>query len=340
MQATTQETSKEQNARTGALYRHVKRTEWGLAKLAWEKDGKRGYQFEDGELRVFADGYYSLLERVDRSSEDLTAISEKLDRQLGNISRRSTKSAVSKADLPTFDEQIAVFLRLFPGGFMDSAWLAEHRGEAGARQLKRHRTPASRKAIEALSKEAIDENIRTGDERAVLQRAIEVLESTDLVTRAQIAPLEGLAPDQGFAAALRDLLYGDDRFDVRFDRYCQVLGRSTKGSPSWPLVTALPALVLPDEHVCIRPSVFATQADVLDPRMRPSKTPSSASYAAYQDMVRTMIEALREAGYPPRDRLDIHDFVWVTLRPGAFKVLEAVRAESGRDEPQRAAATN
>ena len=35
------------------LYRHSKRKQWGFAVLAWEKEGKRGYQFEDGELRVW-----------------------------------------------------------------------------------------------------------------------------------------------------------------------------------------------------------------------------------------------------------------------------------------------
>ena len=47
------------------LYRHTKRPEWGVAILAWERGGRRAYQFEDGRLRKFREGYYSLMKPVD-----------------------------------------------------------------------------------------------------------------------------------------------------------------------------------------------------------------------------------------------------------------------------------
>src|SRR5690606_26156746 len=44
------------------VYQHTKRAQWGLAALVWERDGKRGYRFEDGSERVFREGFYHLLE--------------------------------------------------------------------------------------------------------------------------------------------------------------------------------------------------------------------------------------------------------------------------------------
>ena len=39
------------------LYRHVKRPEWGVAMIAWERNGTRAYQFEDGKLRKFPEAF-------------------------------------------------------------------------------------------------------------------------------------------------------------------------------------------------------------------------------------------------------------------------------------------
>ena len=44
------------------LFRHSKRPQWGIAALVWELNGKRGYQFSDGKLRVFKQGFYGLFE--------------------------------------------------------------------------------------------------------------------------------------------------------------------------------------------------------------------------------------------------------------------------------------
>src|SRR5688572_12808538 len=47
-----------------SLFQHASRPEWGGALIAWERDGKRGYQFEDGQLRIFTTGHYYLLEPI------------------------------------------------------------------------------------------------------------------------------------------------------------------------------------------------------------------------------------------------------------------------------------
>ncbi|MEL6182380.1 MAG: hypothetical protein AAFS10_25715, partial [Myxococcota bacterium] len=57
-----------------SLYVHTKRPNWGRAILAWEQGGKRGYQFEDGRLRVFKKDFYGLFDTVELPEDDDSAL--------------------------------------------------------------------------------------------------------------------------------------------------------------------------------------------------------------------------------------------------------------------------
>ena len=61
------------------VYVHRKRPQWGYAIVAWEKGDKRGYQFEDGQLRVFKDAFYGLFDRVDPSGAGAVELVEELN---------------------------------------------------------------------------------------------------------------------------------------------------------------------------------------------------------------------------------------------------------------------
>lgn len=328
-----------------ALFQHTRRKEWGFAIMAWERDGKRGYQFEDGELRVFKEGYYQLLEEMDDVADGDEIVSrleavraragEKDDKK--KRSGRGGRSSVNIEDLPTLGEQILVFRSLFPLGFDDAGWIKEQRGGDG-RALKRHREPAIKRAQDALNKESIETLINAGQTHTVIERACEVLDKTDLVTKSQVDPLRGTTRDSRLAQSMLDFLHGDAELDTRFAMLCRALATATRKPPSWQLATALGALVHPANHTCIRPSVFAAQARTMAPRLRPSKSPTSAAYAGYVDMAQKIETQLNAEGLEPRDLLDIHDFIWVTLRPAASEVLERIRAEAAAAPPEEAAA--
>lgn len=319
-----------------ALYQHSKRKEWGLALLAWERDGKRGYQFEDGELRIFKEGYYQLLDEVEEVENKATIIA-KLDAKRAGAAKKDDKKKrggiSSKAeDMPTPGEQVLVFTALFPGGFDDPKWIKDQRGEGG-RALKRHRDHAIKRAQEELAKDSLDALLDAGQSRSVIERACTVLDKTDLVSKAQVDPLRKASRDTRLAQALRDFLHGTDDVETRFAHLCRALATSTKKPPSWQLATALGSLVHPQEHVCVRPSVFALQALTMAPRLRPSKTPTSMAYVGYVKMSKAVIDQLIADGQTPRDLLDVHDFIWVTLRPAAKEVLEQIRIDAAANPP-------
>ena len=327
------------------LYQHKKRKEWGFAIMAWERDGKRGYQFEDGELRVFKEGYYQLLEEMSDVANS-TAIMARLEAKRASAAKKddkkkrsggSRRSGPDIEDLPTMGEQVMVFKDLYPQGFDDPKWIKDHRGGDG-RALKRHRAPAIKRAQDSLNKDSLEALINAGQTRSVLERACEVLDKTDLVTKSQVDPLRDTGRDSRLAQALLDFLHGDGDLETRFAMLCRALATATKKPPSWQLATALGALVHPTDFVCVRPSVFSTQSVTMAPRLRPSKSPTSATFVGYCEMARKIQAALINEGLEPVDLLDIHDFIWVTLRPAANEILVRIRAEAAQANADAAAA--
>ena len=49
---TSGDNSSSMSSEPQALYQHIKRKDWGLAIMAWQRDDRRAYQFEDGKLRT------------------------------------------------------------------------------------------------------------------------------------------------------------------------------------------------------------------------------------------------------------------------------------------------
>jgi hypothetical protein len=311
------------------LYQHSKRKQWGFAVLAWERDGKRGYQFEDGELRVFTKEFYEFLPEAECPPDQAARLLAKLGRQSG--AGKGGDGKLKERQL-TFEEQLQVFLAEYPDGFRGAGWKDEHRGEGAPRKLKRHRDFAVADAMEKLSVEALDELIAKGDHAEVVRRLTDVVHGSDLVTRAQAEPVSRANPSVDLSKGLRDMLYGGGDFEARFDEFCRLVLEAGRKQLSWPLVTAVAAQVLPDAHVAVRPTVLAKQAQWAYPRLRYSAKPEGKVYTRILTMARTVRDALTGAGYPPKDLLDVYDFMLVTLRPAATKILADVRRRLAAQE--------
>ena len=306
------------------LYRHTKRTEWGLAILAWEEGDRRGYQFEDGQLRTFKEGFYSLLEEVDRPSDQAAATVATLSRQLGVAQARKAiveQAADSGKRVITLEDQIKVFNIEYPGGFADPAWL-EARGVDVKRRLKKHREPAIEAAAEHFSRESLDSYVNAGRFADLHGRILEVLGTTTLVPPARLKQLQELDEStyEALGRSLRDLLWNDDEpYEMRFERFLTAVG----SEPSWTLSTSPAALLRPSEHICVRPSSFRKQAMWMAPRLNFVGTPSAKQYVRLLQMSRSIESKLKDAGLEPRDLMDIHDFIRQTLRPAAIKLLSS-----------------
>lgn len=319
----------EHNETRQALYVHERRPRWGYAVLAYDHFDKRGFQFEDGKLRVFKRGYYQMLREVDPPIDKRMPVLERLNRALG---RREASQAAGKELLIPFVEQIAHFKEQHPEGFCGDAWRKKMRGVGAKRPLKRHRDHVVRLAREQLSDEVLTRLIEAGQHDAVLEALIAVLEQTSLVTAAKLKPLKEapLYRRPEIVVALRELLYGEGQLESRFKRF------ATSLDGSWELATAPLALVHPEQHVCVRPSVFKQQAIWMAPRLQHTKGPDARCYRRYLKMLRTIRAQLEGAGLKPQDGLDLHDFIYLTLRPAARKaIVERVKARGKKPAPVR-----
>ena len=313
------------------LYRHAKRQEWGLAIFAWQRDGHHAYQFEDGQLRVFANGFVSLLAEVDRPVSEADDTAEALNRLL-NLNDHSaaeakkSTSSRSTAALSFFD-QVAVFVDKFPGGFQDPRWKQDVRGAGAKRRLKRHRDVAITNAQEALGNDRLAALIAAQRYGEVHAAVLELIDGTDLVSREQLDPIRKLpaAHHRGLAMAVRDLLHGGGPYERRFAAFRDKLAVLTSTGPSWQLVTVLGALVLPHEEIFVSPAQLREQSRRTTPQFEVGHRPVAATYERLAALVRKLGEALKGENLTPRDLFDVHDFIRETLKPASKERAEELR---------------
>lgn len=299
------------------IYRHDRRPEWGVAIMAWEKNGRRAYQFEDGRLRRFKEGYYSLMQpagQVEESEALVADLQAAIEAKRGSPGKQLDPVA-------SFDDQVKYFEEMYPEGFKDEKWVVDHRSDG--RALKRHRDPSSQATQEKLSEERCDELMAADRHAELVEAALEILAGTDLVALRDVKVLRKMedAQQKEYAEILRDLLHGDADYGQRFKRYVEFLEEILDGRPSWRLATALQALMDPEYHVCVRRSAFIRQAASIAPKAKYTKKPRRRSYANFRRVATAAQTRLEAADHEPRDLLDIYDFIWNTLRNAALEHL-------------------
>lgn len=313
---------------TPTLFKHAKRPTWGLAVIAWERDGKRGYLFESGMLRVLAEEFYKLMKPVEQSDEADRATLERLVAQIDTSSASLAVSRASNAPALRFSlsDQTMLFKGEYPEGFV-GAWQKKLRGEGAKRRLKRHRNAAAVQAQADLSLPFLEECLASENASTAWLKVAEVLNATDLVPAAQCEALKSAAerakPES--VSALAAVLYGEDDLSGRFDTYVAALQTILRKPPNWELATAVLALVHPTEHVCVRKTSFQTQADWLLPELKGGKRVSAVAYGGFSHLAKVVCEQLEQQNLAPLDYMDVHDFIKLTTSPSAQSRMLALQ---------------
>ena len=307
-----------------SLYQHAARPEWGGALIAWEREGKRGYQFEDGHLRVFTAGHYHLLEKIDASTDRIRT----LRAILGMPAERQVDTPARATDVPSLDEQVEYFKATYPGGFSGEKWRTDHRG-SDERARKRHRDPAIALARKELSATHLADCLERRREQEGVTSLANVLGETDLVPGPHVRLLAELPPNRAWAVlvGLIDLLFGRASSEVRLVQWIQALNRGTGRRPTWPLATAPLALVSPDQHICVHRASFVAQATAMELRPRVAVSPTGTEYAPLLAMAERVRAHLTANGCAPADLLDVYDFMVLTLSSGAAREIAASRSQ-------------
>ncbi len=304
------------------LCRHSLRPEWGLALLARERNGRRTYLFEDGKVRKIRKGYYELLDPVeDTDSEPTRAVRANLQaalRELNQGKEQKTHKAVC-----TFEQQLSLFTKLYPKGFADPKWIHDKRGTPTGAALKRHRLPSMEAAREALDPSRAAPLIEEGRQVELTESILAVLAGTNLVPHSHVKNLRRLDAEESaeYAGAAFQLVHGDNPLTERFELHLETLTRLLGGRPSWRIATALITLTHPQTEVAVRRSAFIRQAGSIAPTGTYTRKPRASSYLAFRRVAAGVRDRLEAAGHEPADLLDVHDFIWTTLRKSALDNL-------------------
>ncbi len=318
------------------LFKHSKRPSWGLAVIAWERDDKRGYLFENGMLRTLAEPFYRFMVPVEKVDDAGHATLIRLMAQIEVTGGApSVRTSMSPALRFSLADQVAYFRSEYPEGF-GGEWLKKVRGAGAKRRLKRHRDAAVAHAQEDLSLEFLQSSATDEGAADVWRKVASVLDQTDLVPTAQVEALRASAERANAQSvnALLGVLYGQDDLSARFDAYVHALEAQLGKAPNWELASAILGLVVPRECVCVRRTSFQTQADWLLPELRSARGVSALTYSAYSHLARTVCEYLEQHDLPPQDYIDVHDFIKLTTTPSAqSRMLTLQRSEGDATEP-------
>ena len=322
------------------LVRHSKKHEWGRALLLWRRDEKRAYQFEDGNMRVFAERFCDFFQP---SLQPDPVLRQKLRERAiadGHVAAATGKGAgsskTSRDPQPTVADQIAVFRVLFEDGFQGSAWTDACRSRSKGKVLKRHLDPVLERAQTLLGLDALRGLVEHGQPHAVLERIVDVVGGTTMATKAQLQAFAKLRADASLANAFIDYLHAVDGADTThargpLDRLRMVLAKHGLKNVPWTVLTAARAFVHPDRHVFVRPTVVRAQAKLLMPGFKLSSVPTPDAYARCAEMAAGIRNELVRAGLHPRDLLDVAEFMRVTLARSAKDELLGAMAERMRN---------
>lgn len=300
--------------------------EWGRGVMIWEKATKRGYVFEDGQIRLFKKGFYHFLEAQDIPLEEAKVIVGELQRiatrrgmQIAQTEQRKDASKSRSESSVSLADQIWFFHREYPDGFADSGWVSDVRRRDNP--LKRHREPV----CEAVQAKLSAEEVASLDAEEVLDRWCEIMETSDLLTRKQLDTLSSLKEEgqRTVGEALAELLHGEESLSIRLERWINALHRGL-GAPTWSLATLPLATAHPEEHAYVRRSVVVRLTRLRGYSL--PKRPSAPAYRRTQEILQRLASELAEQGEEARDLLDIYDFVRVTLRPKAQEAMAERRS--------------
>jgi hypothetical protein len=307
------------------IYKNDRASEWGLGTIIKDHEGKVTLVFQHAGAKVFLkSGLTKVLSQATLPEGE----ARDLDNDLRGRKRatratakdkkkaaKSTAAQLAKATFPSFEAQLELFLKLFPGGFTDPTFVTEERGVPGATGKAGYKEAGIAFAAAQLS----EERFANDPPEVLFQSAKKALQSTNIAH-----PIEGAIPFGGLAeadreapiAALRTLLHGSGEYAPRFDAFVgSVHLKSKDGKPrpvTWPLATLLPALLRPDLHVAVKPTAFASQAAMLGYELKRSLPVTGAGYARFLEVALKTREKLLAAGQAPRDLMDVYSFIWRT----------------------------
>jgi hypothetical protein len=313
---------------TPAVFKNETQPDWGLGLVVEDLPDSFVLVFEHAGRRKFVKAKAKVLVPVTVNADTLTHLQHRAKGRHAKAfgkpkpKAKAKPKAPKKARFASVDDQVALFEKLFEGGFKGDKFSAEERGPEGVEGKLGLKTAAIALAQAELSKERFE----SATPEELFESARKLLSSTTIVF-----PVEGAIPFSAMSAmartatlgALKHLLHGEGDYGARLERFAAAMELKDKAGKSravsWPLATLFGAMFEPGRHACIKPTCFADQASTLGMTVEKSQPVSSLGYRQFLEVARKTQEALVERGHKPRDLMDVYTFIWRTHaeKPGA-----------------------
>jgi hypothetical protein len=199
------------------------------------------------------------------------------------------------------------FLRFFPGGFRDEAYLDWERD---------YKWAAHERWTEALGEGEFRQLVEQERFSEIALRAVRVESRTNLLfSFEKMALRDAVRTPRGaeqFALGLFDWLHGSGDPSARFDTWCGVIAALPRRQTrvlTWPLATVFGFLAQPARHFFLKPMVTRAAAREYGFDFGYTSRPGADAYdrlLGFARIVRRDLSDLR-----PRDMIDIQSFLWV-----------------------------
>lgn len=301
---------------TPLTFKHELQPDWGVGLVVQDLGKHWVLFFERAGEKKFVKEKAAVLVPVQLAPDELAALHVKAKGRKPRAAPRpseahrpASRPKATRAAAPrfaTFAEQVALFEKLFVGGFSGEPYVTEERG--------------SKDSAIALAKQALSaEAFGSASPDELFASAQQVLTATNIVF-----PIEGPIPFRKLSgedreralAALKDLLHGGGDYADRVERFAGSVNlKDAKGAAkkvTWPFATVFGALFSPAEHTCVKPTAFAGQAATLGLSVQKTQPVDAAGYRLFLEVATRTEALLREAGHQPRDLLDVYTFIWRT----------------------------
>lgn len=290
--------------RPGVLVEHPRRPEWGPGKVAHLRNGNAHVFFRDlpdRRAKVFA-------------FDQLRLASSQTDLVLDNLPPFLQKDGefYLPAERVTAEQAREKFLRKFPGGFSDPAYL-----EDPASEERRYKLRAHDHFVTTLGGGQLERLMDEGATTELARRAQQVVSRVNLLAPMEAAAFrEGLSDDaaaRSFFPRLSELLSrGPERntFESYAAAVAAVPAKGKTHTDKWTVATILPFFARPDTFMFVKPSITLAAAERLAFDLRYDPRPNWITYERVLRMSSVYADLLKDLG--PRDLIDVQSFFWVT----------------------------
>jgi len=194
-----------------------------------------------------------------------------------------------------------MFLKDYPGGFYDQAYL---KGE------RNYKVAAHELALSLIGPEQLEALIGQKDYEEICKRALKVVNATNLIVPTEkLALKNGLKDSENmelFSENLYQLLYGKEDVEKRFVSFARTL-EAIKAA-KWSTLSYFLFIVNPDKYIFIKPIVtqLAAEISAFEINFRPDL--NWRTYQSVLDFSEYFQSELKDL--KPRDMIDIQSFMW------------------------------